>query len=469
MDKTEFRLTPAYCLFNGVGIREQNEYEIVYLLENLNDEILRKRLKKAFFDHLGNIHGIHGDFSQKVNEKASVSFIKGTRNQIRKYVSSLYENDFGKCEAKEEKSKNNNEEAAAVILLDRILSEGREKKATDIHIEKESIRFRINGCLETEMKIKGKAYDQLIQRIKILGGMNVLEKKKSQDGHFVYGNRNPLFVRVSSVAVIGENYSGEESVVLRLLDTSRIPLTVDYLGFNEEQLQKISELVSLRNGLVLVCGPTGSGKSTTVASMLIEIEKKTNNKLKIISLEDPPEYIIPGVTQIKVGNGGNDYKNALDHIFRLDPDVIMIGEIRDEKSGMAAVKAALTGHLVFATLHTGSVSESILRMESLGIERIMLGAVLRGVVCQELNYLGDEIKLYGDIGIPVKNFSSKISKNSSEDDLENLFLHTTNYSELLSRTLELLAQRNSEAGKESTVQQLWRNNKNNGKVHKKIV
>jgi len=465
MSDYNFTLAPAYCLFNGVAISNQHGKEISFVIEKNDDEVLKERLKKAFLDHIESISKL------KINDKSftgtpSVKFVKGNRSQIRKYVSELYAGDDKSKGANKENIEKKNEEAAAVLLLDRILTEGRQKKATDIHIENKQVRFRINGQLETYIKLSEKRCRELIQRIKLLGGMNVLDRKKSQDGNFVYGNRNPLFIRVSSVSVLGENYLGEESVVLRLLDTSRIPLSIDYLGFNENQLQKISELEDMRNGLVLVCGPTGSGKSTTVASILVELEKHKNGKLKIISMEDPPEYFIPGVSQIKIEN---NYMEVLNHIFRLDPDVIMVGEIRDEVSASVALKAALTGHLVFATLHTGSVSESILRMENLGLDRVLLCSVLRGVICQELNYVGNEIKLYGDVGIPVNGFGRKINKQMGEEQLEEMFIHVTNYSEILSKTLEIFNKRNLELNtREKRMQKLWKG-KQHGKVYKRIV
>lgn len=469
MNKYDFKLTPAYCLFNGVAVKEQNGTFIKFLLENPEDEILKQRLRRAFTDHIENLRKVKSR-SKAFDGELVTEFNKGSRNQVRNYVSALYLNEEKKSESARVHEDSQKNEAAAVLLLDRILSEGRKHKATDIHIENKVVKFRVNGALEYFMKLSKKSYGEVIQRIKLLGGMNVLEKQKSQDGHFVYGNKNPMFIRVSSVNVIDELYGGEEAVVLRLLDTSRIPLSIDFLGFNENQLQRIGELEKCKNGLVLVCGPTGSGKSTTVASILLELEKENNGKLKIISLEDPPEYFIPGVSQIKMGQNENGYKESLNHVFRLDPDVIMIGEIRDEVSAATALRAALTGHLVFATLHTGGVSESILRLENLKVERKMLCSVLRGVICQELNYLDGEIKLYGDIGIPVAGFCGKVKPDMGEDELDQLFIHETNYSELLSKTLEVFNRKNLMLDmNDKKVQRVWKENKKNGKVHKRIV
>lgn len=469
MNKYDFKLTPAYCLFNGVAVKEQNGSYIKFLLEKPEDELLRVRLKHAFEDHLDNLRKMAGNRLSEI-KPAIIEFSKGNRESVRKYVSTLYASEERKTEILRNIKNSENDEAASVLLLDQIINEGRNKNASDIHIENRIIKFRINGELNFYMKLSRKSYRELVQRIKILGGMNVLEQRKSQDGHFVYGNKNPVFVRVSSVYLIDDESGGAEAVVLRLLDTSRIPLAIKSLGFNENQLKRIKEFEKKKNGLIVVCGPTGSGKSTTVASILVELEKSRNGKIKIISMEDPPEYFIPGVSQIKISAHENGFKESLEHIFRLDPDVIMIGEIRDEVTAATALKASLTGHLVFATLHTGGVSESILRLENLGIERTLLCSVLRGVICQELNYLNGEIKLYADIGIPIDEFSRRVKKDMGEEDLDRLFIHETNYSELLSETLEAFSKKNMDGViQDKKIQHLWKENKNNGKVYKRIV
>ncbi len=504
MNKYDFVLTPAYCLFNGIGISEQNGSYIRFMIQNAQDEVLKERLKRAFGNHIINISKIE-EYAGKFLGEPIVEFEKTNRNQIRKYVSSLYTTEYknemwsrgaesfpssertNQLITKEnvEIKRTNNDEAAAVLLLDRILTDGRNKNATDIHIEDKSIRFRINGQLQKQMSVSGKRYSELIQRIKLLSGMNVLEKQKSQDGHFVYGGKKPLFIRTSSVYLVNETYEGNESIVLRLLDTSRIPLDIDNLGFNENQLERIGKLQEIPHGLILICGPTGSGKSTTVASILVEMEKKFNARIKIISLEDPPEYVIPGVSQIKIENNKKSFHDTLNHIFRLDPDVIMIGEIRDEESANAALKASLTGHLVFATLHTGSVSESILRMENFGLNRKMLCSVLKGVICQELSFVGKEMKLYADVGIPKDDFGTKITKEMVEDELDELFIHETNYGEVFSKTLEIFSNRNYQIEKREIhkknlkgkkVNGVWKKlgkneglGEKNGKVYKRIV
>lgn len=431
----EFKLTPAYCLFNGIAILEQHGAEIMFIVENLEDVVLQGRLRRAFVEYLEGLAELK-DIPEFFKREAKIDFIEGSREQIRRCVSGLYKAENETEQAAVAVIEQKQKEAAAILLLDSILHDACKKGATDIHIEKNIIRFRISGALEKQIELQLERCEELIQRIKLLAGMNVIEKRKSQDGRFVYGTAKPIFIRVSDVIVIGEKQETYEALVLRLLDTSRIPLNLNLLGFNEEQLLKITEFEEFKNGLVLVCGATGSGKSTTIAAMLVDLELKTNGTLKIISMEDPPEYVIPGVSQIQINEEyGNSYDEALTHIFRQDPDVIMIGEIRDEKTAAVAVRAALTGHLVFATLHTCGPGEAVLRLENLGVQRNLLASVLRGIICQELNFIDKKSNLCADVSLPKKNFAASLKEYFTEEELDERFEHCTNYSEVLSKTL----------------------------------
>ena len=440
----EFNLTPAYCLYNGAAVLEQNGAFIRFLVENKKDAVLCGRLSRAFENHVSVIRRLK-DCPEQFQRLIKIEFENGSRAQLRKCVSKLYragdaDNDFSKPDIHDSNSKR---EAAAVLLLDSILNEARLRKATDIHVEKNCVRLRVNGCLEKLMEIQSERSAELVQRIKLLAGMNVIESRRCQDGQFIYGSKAPLFLRVSTMSVVGNRSTGDESVVMRLLDTSRIPLSIGELGFSHTQLEIFcgqEGLITMPNGLVLVCGPTGSGKSTTIAALLVEIVKKSCGGLKIISLEDPPEYVIPGITQVKV-DGRNGFSDALKHIFRQDPDVIMIGEIRDEESAGVAVRASLTGHLVFATLHSGSAAESILRLENLGVERSLLCQVLKGIVCQCLNQLDGKMSLIADMALPGPDFSEKAVNAETGDQLEVLMEHFTNYGEVMNKTVAALNKR----------------------------
>lgn len=439
MNNFMFKLTPAYCLYNGVAVFSQKGSTITFLMENPNNEILKERLKNAFNNHLYLVRK-QESCPEEYRRLTKIDFQKGDRNQLRKCISNLYEQDNQFCSSLEnskvvEDLKN---EAAAVLLLESILNEARTQGATDIHIETACVRFRVRGKLVKELELEYEKIRELIQRIKLLAGMNVLEKRKSQDGRFSYGNESPLFVRVSTMSVFSKRLnSSEESVVLRILDTSRIPLQLQFLGFNIQQIEIINSLISFPNGLIVICGATGSGKSTTSAAMLLELVKKSNQSLKIISLENPPEYIIPGVTQVQIDDEKEiSYQNSLIHLFRQDPDVIMIGEIRDEKSCQAAIRASLTGHLVITTLHTDSVESSFYRLENFGIERNVLASVLRGIIIQEMNYFNGETNLLADVAVPKENFKTQICNYGTQ--IEELFLHITNGNQILKKNFNSL-------------------------------
>ena len=441
MNSYKFNLTPGYCLYNKVAIMSQKGSSICFITENPDDELLKSRIKKAFSNYLAYIVQ-RPDCPAEYKEAPSVEFIKGSRTELKKCVSQLF------LQADDQNNKTPEtaldtagyNDAAAVLLLDTIMNEARSRNATDIHIEKNTVKFRIYGRLETVEKLSEEKTRELVQRIKFLAGMNVLEKRRSQDGHFVYGTEAPVFVRVSSVGVVGKNGSEtEESIVIRLLDTKRLPLSLDRLGFNEQQLKKIQEIVANKNGLIIICGPTGAGKSTTAAAVLIDIGRNSSNTKKIISLEDPPEYLIPGVTQIQIDEKiSNSFSDSLVHVFRQDPDVLMIGEIRDENSAAVAIRAALTGHLVVATLHTATAAGVILRLENLGVPRKLIVSVLKGVVVQELNNFRGNVNLVADVSVPLKKLGKVSYEHMPEDKLEEFFEHTTNYAELFHETIQIL-------------------------------
>lgn len=448
MSVYDFKLAPAFCLYNGVAVMKQEGSKIWFLTENIDNDLLKERMKKAFENYLSYILR-QKDCPAVFCEAPRVEFVKGSRQELRKYVSKLYtQKDSMNKEVGKKDSAAVENEAAAVVLLDAILLEARNRNATDIHIEKNVVKFRIFGRLEKYSLIDSDKCKELIQRVKYLAGMNVLEKRRSQDGHFIYGTEKPFFARVSSMAVIGNGgFDYDESVVIRLLDTSRIPLSLGNLGFDDFQYSAVKKLCGLKSGLIIVCGPTGAGKSTTAASILLEIEKIKNGAVKIISLEDPPEYLIPGVTQIQIDERiDNSFSDALSHVFRQDPDVLMIGEIRDENSAEVAVRAALTGHLVIATLHTGSAGGAVLRLEDLGISKKLFGSVLQGIIVQDLNENNKEVNLLADVSIPLENFGGKIMNENTEEQMEKCFEHFTNFAQVLAKTIHKAADEKKNGG-----------------------
>lgn len=466
MDSFDFVLTPGYCFFNGVGILNQHGSEINFLIENQENHLLKERLERAFINHLEFVKR-QKNCPESYKGDIKVIFTPGTKSELNKIISGLYKYnekseeeyrlipDFTGIEKSNSNVERSDENAAAIVLLDTLFRDAQQKGVTDIHIENETVKFREQGKLKFQIRLQQDKSNELIQRIKLLAGMNLVENRRCQDGHFVSEiNGKGVFVRASTVPVIGKDYrEGKESVVLRLLDVNRIPINLADLGFDERQLLKIDELLHYQNGLILICGPTGSGKSTTVAAMLNELVKSSGSGMKIISLEDPPEYLITGVTQMKIdAHHGTNFEEALNHIFRQDPDVLMIGEIRDKESALAAIQGSLTGHLVFATVHSSSAALSMLRLENLGIDRKLLSSVLRGVIVQELGYVGNEPILMADVSIPESKFDSKVSTALSETDLDQLFSHCVNSSATVRKTIEIMKKKSLlEADKQEEI------------------
>ena len=218
----------------------------------------------------------------------------------------------------------------------------------------------------------------VISRVKILSGLNISERRRPQDGKIqlkIAGK--PIDLRVSTLPT-----QFGESVVLRILDRSVVNLDLDVLGINEDVLEKIRDMISRPNGIFIVTGPTGSGKTTTLYSALKEINKVED---KILTAEDPVEYDLEGIIQLPINEAvGMTFDRALRAFLRQDPDIIMLGEIRDIESGQMAVQAALTGHLVFSTLHTNDAAGAITRFVDMGVEPFLITSALIGILAQRL-------------------------------------------------------------------------------------
>lgn len=272
--------------------------------------------------------------------------------------------------------------APVVRLVNSILEQGVREKASDIHIEPAEnitrVRFRIDGTLFPSIEIPTNLHLPLVARIKILAGMDIAEKRRPQDGRIlikVGGSRIDL--RVSTLpSILGEK------VVLRLLDQSNERVGINKLGFSEAHEKMLRDAISLSNGIVLVTGPTGSGKSTTLYSLLDIINSPGKN---ILTLEDPVEFTIAGLTQIQVNEKiGLTFGAVLRSMLRQDPDIVMVGEMRDTETAQLAVRAALTGHLVLSTLHTNDAPSSINRLIDMGVPYYLLASSLRAVLAQRL-------------------------------------------------------------------------------------
>jgi general secretion pathway protein E/type IV pilus assembly protein PilB len=267
-------------------------------------------------------------------------------------------------------------------LLDLILEKAIKDRSTDVHIEplryNFSVRARIDGVLKELFSFEKDIYFPLVSKIKLLSNMDISEKRKPQDGRFTKNYHNNTYdFRVSTTPTLHG-----ESVVLRILDQEKILLRMTELGMSEYNLKRFERLVHSPYGIVFVTGPTGSGKTTTLYAALNEIKGVDR---KIITVEDPVEYEIPLIQQIPVNAKiGMSFAVALRSILRQDPDIIMIGEVRDKETLEAAIQASLTGHLVLATLHTNDAPSAVTRMIQMGAKNYMVADSLIGVVAQRL-------------------------------------------------------------------------------------
>src|SRR5437660_2861125 len=276
------------------------------------------------------------------------------------------------------------QEASVVKLVNEILIEAANERASDIHIEPDEnelrIRYRIDGLLQTQILPPeiNRFQAAIISRIKIMAHLNIAEKRLPQDGRIkmrVQGHE--IDVRVSIIPMVHG-----EGIVMRLLDKTRMVFNLANVGMLKDHYKTFKQLLDLPHGIILVTGPTGSGKSTTLYSALNEIKEET---LKIITVEDPVEYQQPGISQIQVQSKiGLTFATALRSILRHDPDVILIGEMRDLETAESAIQASLTGHLVFSTLHTNDAPSAFTRLIDMGIEPFLVGSTVEGVLAQRL-------------------------------------------------------------------------------------
>lgn len=272
--------------------------------------------------------------------------------------------------------------APVVKMVEYLFKNSIELNASDIHIEpfenEVRIRYRIDGKLQTVNVINIESLGPLVTRIKILAGLNIAEKRIPQDGRIMTSvGGKEVDLRVSILPVVNG-----EKIVIRILNKSMGNIGRDKLGMSNENLEKIDRIISNPHGIVLVTGPTGSGKSTTLYTILSELN---NDQINIITVEDPVEYTLNGVNQVSVNNkAGLTFASGLRSILRQDPDIIMIGEIRDNETAEIATKAAITGHLVLSTLHTNDAPSSIIRLVDMGIKPYLVATSVVGIVAQRL-------------------------------------------------------------------------------------
>jgi general secretion pathway protein E len=323
-----------------------------------DDKVLEEYISKFYEQETQNINRIIEDMGEK-----GVEFLKEE------------EEDVGHL-------KDLASEAPIIRLVNMLITRAVEGRASDIHIEpfedELKVRYRIDGVLHDIESTPKRLQAAIVSRIKIMAKLNIAERRLPQDGRIrLKVGEKEIDLRVSTIPILHG-----ESVVMRILRKEGIVIDLEVLGFPPETLVTFDQLIKKPNGIFLVTGPTGSGKTTTLYGALDKINSPDK---KIITVEDPVEYQLKGVNQIQVkAQIGLNFANTLRHIVRQDPDIIMIGEIRDLETAEIAIQSALTGHLVFSTLHTNDAPSAITRLLDMGVENFLLSSTMRGILAQRL-------------------------------------------------------------------------------------
>ena len=320
-----------------------------------------------------------GDIAAAIEELYSV---RDTLNQALEDVTRRHERDAVPAISGESREEDLAGEAPVIKYVNLLIAQATKARASDIHVEPEEdsvrIRYRVGGLLRHEGSPPKAIQSALISRLKIMADLDVSEKRIPQDGRFTFSwGTQTVDVRVSTLPTIHG-----EKVVMRLLDRRNLIIGVDKLGFADQVLTDFRHLIRKPEGLILICGPTGSGKTSTLYAVLNEINSIEKN---IITIEDPVEYNLQGINQVQTNDkAGLTFANCLRSILRQNPDVIMVGEIRDVETAEMAVRSSMTGHLVLSTIHTNDAASAVSRLIDMGIEPFLLASSLMGVLAQRL-------------------------------------------------------------------------------------
>ena len=325
-------------------------------------------------------------FKRFFNLDLSFHFVR--RSVIERLINRVYidekqeQNSLKLLEGDEDTLRNLASEAKIVRLINEMLSQAIEQNASDIHIEPEEeqvvARFRVDGILREYISCPLSDYPAIASRIKLIGGLNIAESRLPQDGrtNFQIGHFE-MDIRISTIPVMNG-----ESIVMRILRKDIMAFDLGKLGMSQASCDRFNKLITIPHGIILVVGPTGSGKTTTLYSVMQQLN---DNARKIITIEDPVEYQLSGLSQMQVNPKiGLSFASGLRHIVRQDPDVILVGEIRDKETADIAINAALTGHLVLSTLHTNDAAGAVTRLLDMGIESFLVSSALFGVLSQRL-------------------------------------------------------------------------------------
>lgn len=370
-------LTKSYCEKNKIIPIECNDKMVVIATNDPMNFYLMDDIKMRTGRNVKFVLSTKTDI-----EIAITQYYDETSSEVRANVNQQFELEKLSILDLDEQLKNEIENAPIVKFVNTLIFNAVSSNASDIHIEPSKIntkiRMRIDGQLIDKMEINIAAHNSIVTRIKIMAKMDISEKRVPQDGRIeIQENGKTIDLRVSSIpTVFGEK------IVIRVLGGMGNLLGISNLGLSAQNSNIFNKIIKSPNGIILVCGPTGSGKTTTLYSILKEVNKSTVN---IITIEDPVEYRLDGISQVQVNNKtGLTFANGLRSILRQDPDIIMLGEIRDTETAEIAVKSAITGHLVLSTIHTNSAAGTIPRLIDMNIEPFLLSSAIVGVIAQRL-------------------------------------------------------------------------------------
>jgi general secretion pathway protein E len=398
---SEVDLAAALSTYLGVPLVTLSDVPIEPVLAGTVevDFIRRHRVMPLSFDDGALVVGIIDPFDEE--PVSALAYLTDAKAKIRIFVPADFDKAFdalysvrtrqsghveaGDAEASDvdvQRLRDIASEAPVIRLVNQIIAKAVEARASDIHIEPNAdkilVRYRVDGLLRTIQTLSLSLRAALTSRIKIVSKLDIAERRLPQDGRIKIAVRGiDIDFRVSTIPTIFG-----ESLVMRILDRSRVELEFDKLGFEVGQIATLDALLNEPNGIILVTGPTGSGKTTTLYTAL---KRLNSSDRKVFTVEDPIEYQLAGINQVQVQPSiGFDFPHALRSILRQDPDIIMIGEIRDLETARIAIQSSLTGHLVISTLHTNSSAAAITRLIDMGIENYLLASTVKGVLAQRL-------------------------------------------------------------------------------------
>lgn len=363
--------------YNIVPIDEQNG-RLVFATSNPLDYRVNSTVSSYIKKKVRMVVSTPSQIKAKQDEMFSSDQQAKMYDEAQEYIMQQMQMDDKKADEQQE----NIEDQPIIKLVNKMFEDAVNLKVSDIHIEPQEedmrIRFRIDGKLREYTRISKQLAPSIISRIKFISGMNIAEKRIPQDGrlHYTVG-QTKIDMRVSDLpGVFGEK------IVIRITTALGVKLEIDSIGFIEENKEKFETLLHSNRGIILLSGATGSGKSTTLYTGLSQLN---NDETNIITVENPVEMVIPGITQVNINEkAGLTFASVLRSILRQDPDIIMVGEIRDKETAEIAASAAITGHLVLSTIHTYNAASSVVRLIDMGVEKFMVSSSLLGVIAQKL-------------------------------------------------------------------------------------